>query len=68
MATFRVTCKCGYQRDIVDVVQKAKWWVENLRKEADGIYRGNALCPPCKSAEVREVMAAQRRSSDGSST
>lgn len=65
MAIFRVTCRgCGYQRDIVDVIQKAKWWVDNIRKE-DGMYKGNAPCPSCKAEEIREKMAEQRRVSDG---
>jgi transposase-like protein len=53
MAIFRVTCKdCGYQRDIVDIMRRAKWWVDNMRKE-DGMYKGNKQCPPCQAEEIR---------------
>lgn len=61
LPTLRLTCAdCGYQRDIDQQIQQAKWSVDNLRKDKDKRWRGNLQCGPCKVAEIKRKMEEQK--------
>ncbi len=61
LPTLRLTCvDCGYQRDIDIQIQKAKWSVDNLRKDPDKRWRGNLQCNPCKALEIRQKLEEQK--------
>ena len=61
MPVIRVTCEgCGYQRDMEEQIQKAKWRMTNLRKESDKLWRGTDKCGQCISNEIRDKIAEQK--------